>query len=66
MTAISDWKADAVSFAGPVCLFCGNPEMLAIADIWVDGNFLLGTCCEGHLEQVSADREEDPAWVPRI
>ena len=45
-----------------LCLFCDSPAVLAIADIWTDGNFLLETCCPSRLEQVSADMEEDPAW----
>ena len=45
-----------------LCLFCNSPEVLAIADIWMDGNFLLETCCPSRLEQVSADMEDDPAW----
>lgn len=46
----------------PVCLFCGEPEMLEIADIWSDGNFLLQTCCEGALESVATEMHADPAW----
>lgn len=48
--------------AGAVCMFCGEPEVLEIADIWTDGNFLFQTCCDGLLECVSAEMHADPAW----
>lgn len=44
------------------CVFCGEPEVLEIADIWTDSNFMLETCCQGLLECVSADMDDDPAW----
>lgn len=59
MTPVRKQAAEAAS---ALCVLCGEPEMLAIADIWTDGNFLLETCCAGHLEQVSADMDDDPAW----
>ena len=46
----------------PVCMFCGELEVLEIADIWTDGTFLFGTCCEGLLECVSGEMHADPAW----
>ncbi len=48
--------------ATPVCWFCGEPEVLEIAEVWTDSNFLLNTCCEGLLSSVSAGIDEDPAW----
>lgn len=44
------------------CAFCGEPEVLEIADIWTDSNFLLDTCCPALLESVSAEMDNDPAW----
>jgi hypothetical protein len=45
-----------------LCLFCGEPEALAIQEIWQDGNFQLRTCCPGLLEHVAAGFEDDPEW----
>ena len=47
---------------GPVCLFCGKPEVLSLFEVWSDHNFQLETCCEGLLEHVSAEIGADPAW----
>ena len=46
----------------PTCLFCGEPEEVSILEIWQDHNFSLATCCEGLLEQIAADIQDDPAW----
>ncbi len=48
--------------ATPVCWFCGEPELLEIFDIWVDGHFQLNTCCQGLLDSVAAGISDDPAW----
>jgi hypothetical protein len=44
------------------CMFCGEPEDLAIAEIWQDGNFQLATCCLGLLESVALEMQADPLW----
>lgn len=46
----------------PLCCWCGEPEVLEIAEVWTDSNFLLSTCCEGLLTSVSAGISDDPAW----
>lgn len=46
----------------PLCFWCGEPEVLEIAEVWTDSNFLLSTCCEGLLTSVSAGISDDPAW----
>jgi len=48
--------------AQPVCWFCGEPELLEIGDIWLDGHFRLDTCCQGLLDSVAAGMNDDPAW----
>jgi len=46
----------------PLCCWCGEPEALKIADVWLDSEFLLDTCCQGMLDSVSAGISDDPAW----
>ncbi len=48
--------------AQPVCWFCGEPELLEIFDIWVDGHFQLDTCCQGLLDSIATGMNDDPAW----
>ncbi len=47
----------------PICWFCGEPEVLEIFDIWVDGTYALETCCGALLERIGADMADDPAWA---
>lgn len=68
-TADADADADAAE-ADPlslppgrsICLFCGEPEVLSLFEIWSDHNFQFETCCEGLLEHVSMEIGADPAW----
>ncbi len=53
---------DGPNRAQPICWFCGEPEKLDIGDIWVDGNFVLDTCCPGLLDSVADGMNDDPAW----
>jgi len=46
-----------------LCVFCGEPEMLEIYDIWVEGNFAFESCCPALLEAVAADMHDDPGWA---
>ncbi len=46
-----------------LCVFCGEPEMLEIFDIWVEGNFTFESCCPALLEVVAADMHDDPGWA---
>ena len=48
--------------ARPICWFCGEPEVLEIFDIWVDGTYALETCCGALLEHIGADMADDPTW----
>ena len=47
---------------GPACLFCGEPELLSLSEVWSDHNFQLETCCLDLLEHVSAEIAADPGW----
>ncbi len=46
-----------------LCLWCGDPEVLEIADIWTSHEFTLDTCCLARHEQVVTEMAEDPAWA---
>lgn len=50
----------------PACMFCGGMEVLGIGDIWTDHTFTLDSCCEGLLEQVSAEMQRDPQWAREL
>ena len=41
------------------CLFCGEPELVQVHEIW-GHEFMLDTCCEGMLAAVSAELASDP------
>jgi hypothetical protein len=47
----------------PVCRFCGGPEHIDFADIWLDHTFTLQTCCEQSYESLVAEMNDDPAWA---
>jgi len=53
---------DSPERAQPICWFCGEPEKLDIGDIWIDGNFVLDTCCPGLLDSVADGMNDDPTW----
>jgi len=55
-------EGDRIGLEAPACLFCGEPELLDIGDIWADGAYTLDTCCPGLLECVCAEMHDDPAW----
>jgi len=54
---------DEGSLPAALCFFCGEPELLEIGDIWVDGAYTLDTCCLGLLECVCAEMRDDPVWA---
>jgi hypothetical protein len=41
------------------CLFCGQEEMVEISEVWSTGEFLLDTCCEEMLAEISRYIAED-------
>ena len=48
------------------CLWCGEPEVLEIAEIWGGHEFMLETCCLARHEQVVAEMADDPAWATEL
>ena len=46
-----------------VCCWCGEPEVLEIADIWSGHEFMLEACCAGRHDQVVTDMADDPEWA---
>lgn len=53
---------DRIALGTPTCLFCGEPELLEISEIWTDGAYTLDTCCPGLLECVCTEMRDDPSW----
>jgi hypothetical protein len=51
---------------GEPCPFCGEPEILELAQAWTDHCFLLETCCETNHEAVVAEMNLDPAWATAL
>jgi hypothetical protein len=49
----------------PDCLFCGRPEHVDLFEVW-DHEFMLDTCCEGLLEQIATEMEDDSDWARRF
>ena len=49
-----------------ICPWCGDPEVLEIADIWSGHEFMLETCCYARHEQVVAEMAEDPEWAVEL
>jgi len=47
------------------CLFCDQPEHVAIFEMW-GHEFMLETCCEGLHEAIVIDMNDDPAWARRF
>jgi hypothetical protein len=56
----------AEGLTGGTCAFCGQPERVAIGDIWSDHNFTLDTCCPELLEHISARMDGDPAFADAV
>ena len=49
-----------------ICPWCGDAEVLEIADIWSGHEFMLETCCYARHEQVVAEMAEDPEWAVEL
>ena len=49
-----------------VCSYCGNPEMIEIADIWVGGEFQLQYCCDAMYEITVQEMADDPVWARAV
>ena len=48
------------------CPWCGDPEVLEIAEIWSGHEFQLQTCCFARHEQVVAEMADDPVWATEL
>lgn len=48
------------------CPFCGEPELLELAEAWTDHSFLLKSCCAAYHELVVAEMNHDPAWATAL
>jgi len=46
---------------GHTCLFCGQPERIALHEVW-GHDFMLDTCCPDLLEEVGRSMEEEPGF----
>jgi len=44
----------------PACPHCGEPEYVAVAEVFANGEFLVETCCEGMHQAVSEFLAHDP------
>jgi hypothetical protein len=53
------------SVSSMACLFCGEPELVEIHEIW-DHEFMFETCCEGLHEQIVIDMGADPSWAKEL
>lgn len=49
----------------PACLLCGQPEHVAIHEVW-GYEWMFDTCCEGLHEQIAIEMADDPAWARRL
>lgn len=45
--------------ADETCLFCGEPVVLELFEVWTDHSFMIETCCEGMHEAVNWEMAED-------
>lgn len=54
----------------PQCLFCGEPELVEVLEVFGAREFMLETCCSGMHEAVTEFLNEDPKaagrWLGRI
>lgn len=48
------------------CLWCGEPEVLEIAEIWSTHEFMMETCCSARHEQLLAEMADDPEWATKL
>lgn len=52
------------------CMFCGEPELVEILEVWAPREFQLETCCEAMHEEacryLAADPKEAAAWLRRL
>lgn len=62
MEGNEDDEGDRIGLAAPACLFCGEPELLEIGEIWSDGAYTLDTCCQGSLGCICTEMRDDPTW----
>lgn len=57
---------DAEGLTGATCIFCRQPERVAVQEIWDDHNFQIDTCCPALLEHVSREAADDPAFAAKL
>ena len=49
-----------------ICPWCGEDEVLGIAEIWTGHEFMLETCCSASHELVVAEMAQDPVWAVEL
>lgn len=49
----------------PACLFCGDPEYVALAEVW-GHDFQIDACCESLLQQALRRMEGDPDYATAL
>ena len=42
-----------------LCPFCGEPQIVDVAEVWADHSFMLDTCCEGMRDAVALQLDEE-------
>ncbi len=45
--------------ADELCPYCGEVQVLDVAEVWTDHSFMLDTCCEGLRDAVAQQLDED-------
>jgi hypothetical protein len=59
-------QPDTEGLTGATCVFCGQPERVAVDEIWSDHNFQLDTCCPALLDHVSRQVATDPTYAAAL
>ena len=66
MTAKGDGTAAVLPPPALVrCWFCGEPEVVGLAEVWCH-EFMWDTCCEGLHESLCREAADDPAWAREL
>ena len=47
------------------CLWCGEPELLEIGEIW-GHDFTIHTCCGARHEEIVTEMADDPQWATEL
>lgn len=60
-------EVEAPAGAGrPLCVHCGQPEHVEIAEIWGPREFMLDTCCEGMHADIVQAMNDDPDYATTL